>query len=75
MKFSISDVVKQTIDKSGDYVFEKRTEDTWWLELMYIEDLVKVLKNTRRTLAIELTEYEYGDLLTIELWELYRDTE
>ena len=73
MKFSISDKVKQIIDESGDYVFEKRTEGTWWLELMGIEDLVMVLKNTKRILSIELIEYEYGDLHTIELFDDYGD--
>ena len=73
MKFSISDKVKQIIDKSGDYVFEKRTEDTWWLELMEIEDLVRILKNTKRILSMKLIVYEYGDLLIIELFDHYRD--
>ena len=73
MKFCISDKVKQIIGESGDYVFEKRTEDTWWLELMGIEDLVMILKNTKRILSMKLIEYEYGDLHTIELFDDYRD--
>ncbi len=73
MKFAISEKVKQIIDESRGYVFEKRTEDTWWLELMKIGDLKKILKNTKKILSIELDEYEYGDLLTIELFDDYRD--
>lgn len=73
MKFSISDKVKRIIGRSGDYIFEERTKDTWWLELMYIEDLIGVLKNTKGILSIELDEFEYGDLLTIEIFSNYED--
>ena len=73
MKFSISDKVKQIIDKSEYYVFEKRTKDTWWLELMDIDSLIRILKNAKGILSIELIEYEYGDLLTIELFDDYKD--
>ncbi len=73
MKFAINDKIKQIIDESGDYVFEKRTENTWWFELMYIEDLVRVIKNTKKILSIELDEYEYGDLFTIHLFDGYKE--
>lgn len=64
MKFCITGSVKQIIDESGDYVFEKRTSSTWWFELMCLENLVRILKNTNeKTLSIELVKLEHGDLL------------
>lgn len=73
MKFCISNEVKQVIEKSEDYVFEKRDEDTWWLYLIYIEDIAQILKCTKKILSIELDEFESGDLLSIELFDDYRD--